>query len=146
MDIAALVISIVAIVVSVVIFIIELFTNKRINDINLISSFMNTIYEKHLISNIPNARKMICFSDNKLSGISNLQHVLNQIRQDSLYFKYSDEQFFNELKKECQELEDYIVENEGKKFEYYEQPNVNKKIEKSIESIYAIINKKYTSG
>lgn len=146
MEIAALIISILSIIVSFIVLFVELYYSKKINDINLEASYMTTIYAEHLIRNIPNARKYIGFPNNKLSGIVELQKSLNLLRQDSIYYKYSDESFYIELKNACQLLEDYIVNNEDKEMDFGGQADTYVYIEKSLQNIYAIVNKKYTNG
>ena len=63
--------------------------------------------------------------------------------QDSLYFLYSNEDFYYELKKKTQELEDYLVQQCGESFNGNEQQNVLKKIQELLNGIYHCISKGY---
>ena len=60
------------------------------------------------------------------------------------FYKYYDKKYYNLLQQEVQQLEDYIVNNDGKLFEIDEQAKVVDKISQSTERIYKLVFKKYS--
>lgn len=121
--------------------VIEFIKDSKMNQINLESEYFKDIYKDHLVYKIPTARKYIKFSmDNELEGTDKLIEELQQIRQESLYFQYNNAQFYDKLKGVLQNLEDYLVNNAGKKFVGEEQTQVYNYIKNAIDEIYKIIS------
>ncbi|GKU78001.1 hypothetical protein [Paenibacillus sp. L3-i20] len=144
MEIAAILVSIVAIIISIVVAIIQYNTAIGINKMNLKSVYFNEIYMKYLIYEIPNARKYIHITfEGKLTGDDKIRNELNKMRQDSLYYLYNDELFYNKLKHRCQILEDYIIESSTKKMLGEDQTEFNNKLKEELKAIYKIINDKF---
>ncbi len=147
LDIIAIILSFASLLVSIGVVTYELHGTKKINDINLVANIMNQIYMKYLITEIPEARRLIDFPGNKLCGTQRLQDVLVHLKNDSLFFKYSDNKFFDKLKNLCQDLEDYIVKNDGKKYDSLEEKNaVFTYIEEKLSDLYNLIENKYKNG
>ena len=145
MDLAALIIAILALVVSVIVPIIEDRRERKINKINLESEFYKEIYKEHLIKLIPNARKYIGFTESgRLRDTEELREELNKLRQDSLYFLYSDKEYYKELRRLTQGLEDYLINSEEKIYtSIEEQRQVFKEIQKGITELYTHISNNY---
>ena len=136
--------SLVAIIISVVVPGIEYFRDYKLNRVNLEADYYRKIYAEHLVKNIPYARKYIRFdSQGILCDVDRLISALQGLMQDSLYFLYSNEDFYYELKKKTQELEDYLVQQCGESFNGNEQQNVLKKIQELLNGIYHCISKGY---
>lgn len=114
--------------------------NEKINRINLKSAYFDEIYKEHLIYKIPEARRYIQFVNGTLIGTCKMTDELKNIQKDSLYYYYNDKKFFLELKKNLQELENYLMQREGQLFDVDEQLEVMNKIQENIEQIYACIN------
>lgn len=131
--------SLVAIVISIVALFVEYKRDYRINSINLEAEYFSDIYKKHLIINIPYARREICFIGNKLSGTNRMISLLKEILQDSYYYNYKDKIYYDALKDRIQSFEDYLCENTGQTFDCEEQTDVLNKIRKYIEDIYECI-------
>ncbi len=147
------IISIIAIIVSVFVALYEYTYNKKLNSINLESSYLEKIFADFLVNKIPEARNKIRFVSNKLDGINDLQNEVISIRKSALYYKYTDKDFYNDLKKNCQNLEDFIVTYANVEITGEDQYDISKKqmnilnkIETKIEDIYACINTKYKEG
>lgn len=77
---------------------------------NLESIYFNAIFKNILIYKIPKAQKKIYINESgKIQDDSDFIKLLNEIRNKSLYFKYTDKDFYDRLVKKLQDLEDYIV-------------------------------------
>lgn len=146
MDIAALIISILSIIVSTILFSVEMSANKKINDINLESELFKDIVKDFLTNKFPQSISNIHFQDTCLSGIDDLQQSLIEMRKSFKFYMYSDITFYNDLKSKLQELEDYVVSNEGKKYSIEEQSDVMKEIRSQMTGIYSLLKNKYKNG
>lgn len=96
------------------------------------------------MKSIPEARKMILYNNHIISDTEDLIDVLNNIRHSSLFYKYKDKDFYENLCKNLQDLEDELVQNTGIEFnddgKYVTFVN---KINSDIEKIYTLIMNKY---
>ena len=145
-DWIALGISVLAIIVSVVTAVSQWKSSKRINDINLAAELSKEIFRDYLINKIPNAINQIYFPNNTLSGIEELQKVLNDLRKSMQFFLHIDKPFYEDLKEKCQGLETYLVKNENKVFLPVEVGTVMNTISSYIDGIYKLLNDKYING
>lgn len=146
MDVAALIISILSLLISIVFAVAEIKNSKKINDINLDAELSRDIIKLYLTEKFPVAISKIHFPKQKLTQIGPLQVELNGLRNSLKFFKYYDNSFYKELKKKTQDLEDYIVQNEGKKYSVDEQGEVMDEIRNRMSDIYKCLNKKYKNG
>ena len=146
MDIVAIIISILSLIISITFSIVEYYHSKKINDINLESELFRDIIKEYLTTIFPNAISEIHFNEKRLTSISLLQEALNKFRNSLRFYKYYDEEFYNNLKTKTQEIEDYIVENEDKEFSFEDQGEVTNKIRQQIKELYRLIAKKYKNG
>jgi len=143
MEVIALIFSFVAIVISIV----SIREAKKLNDINLQSEYLKSIYFDYLTNKFPQARKKLRF-DNKsiLKDIEFLQEELIDFRKELFFYKYIDGQFYESIKMKIQTLEDFIVENEDcffaedKKYVFYS------KVDELMGEIYKCLEKKYKNG
>ncbi len=144
MDIIALICSILAVIISIVTIVVDYARDMRINTINLNSVYFDEIFKEHLIYKLPQSRRTLTISSSgKLNGTQNLINELNQIRKDSLYFCYADNEFYKGLWDRLTSLEDYIVCSEMENFsEDVKKQNFYYKIQISINDIYRYINSK----
>lgn len=138
-----MILAILAIIISVCTAVGEFIWNKAINVTNLESEFYKEIYFEYLMKKIPDARQEIRYNDSKVQDVVALTDVLNNMRQDSLFFKYKDKYFYGELKRMLQDLEDYLVQNNDKQMDADDFATVNNTINTKIEVIYDFIMKKY---
>ena len=135
--------SLAAVILSVISIFCSGILNKKINNINLQADIIIDVVKSFIKDKLPQAREKVRFNRGKLLGVEYLQNVLNDFRKDIIFIRYVDSRFFNKVKKYSQDLEDYVVENEGKKFESFEQENVQKNITRKMVKIMKLINKKY---
>ena len=146
MEIAALIISILSLLISSVIAIVDVASNKKINDVNLEAELSKDIIKEYLTKVFPQAVSKIYFKKRKLTNIVPLQNGLNNLRNRLKFFKYCDNSFFYELKIKTQALEDYIVNNEGRAFSAEDQVEVMGEIRRQMTDIYSLLKKKYKNG
>lgn len=138
MELAALIVSIISLIGTIGIAIVQYFQNRRISQCSLEEEFFSEIYKDHLVNKLPEARKRMWVDKNKkLNDDTDLIDELNKIRQDSLYFMYNNEQFYNKLKAALQELEDFLINSEEKSVE---ESSFFKEVQEKISTIYKIIS------
>lgn len=137
------VLAIVAIIISIFSVYYQWRNDLKLNSVNLEAEYFQKIYEKHLLYELPQARKYIFFQNNRLKDYDKLMDELNAIRNDSLYFLYSDKQFYEELKFALQDLEDFLGNCGNKEFTTENQQVILDEIQVKIEEIYNIIIKRY---
>ncbi|MBR5485517.1 MAG: hypothetical protein IKV41_03295 [Oscillospiraceae bacterium] len=90
--------------------------NREINEINLEVDLAKKVYLDYLLEEIPNSRKKITYNHVQVSGTKDLIETLNNMRRASIFYKFSDEDYYNKVCKELQDLEDILVEKSGKPF------------------------------
>lgn len=79
---------------------------------------------------------------NKLDDVNQMVETLSKMRNDSLYFKYSDKEFYDELMMLISDLEDYICDKRNNAETDIDQQSRNIiNVGEKIEKIYAYINK-----
>lgn len=144
MDMAALIVSIVAAVIALAVACIQRRTDHKLNQTNLESVYFNEIYKQYLIKRLPNARKYIHIDMNGiLKNTDRIRDELNNIRQDSLYYLYNDSGFYDQLKTKCQSLEDYLVTTSSSPLVGEEQTEFHNKLQSELKELYRIINNKF---
>jgi len=144
MEVAALVISIIALLVSIVVACIEYFRDFKIAKIGLEFEFYREIYKEHLIYKIPEARNVMWIDEKRyLRDSDKLIEELNRIRRDSLYFMYNNRPFYEELKTQLQKLEDYIIKAGEKELAIDEQATFLNTVQDSLDGIYRVISNAY---
>lgn len=137
-----LILSILAIIISIGSVLFEYFWNQRINITNLEAEFFKDIYSDYLMKQIPDARNVIHYNNNIVSDTDDLIEVLNNIRHSSLFYKYKDKNFYSQLCKLLQKLEDKLVSKTGQMSDD-DYASFIQEINSDIESIYDTIMKKY---
>ena len=144
MEVAALIISILALVLSIVVVIVETVREFKITRIGIEFEFYKEIYKEHLIRKIPEARRVMRFDElHHLRDAQMLIDELNAIRRDSLYFLYNNNKFYTQLKTKLQSLEDYLIETQSKELVADEQTIFWNKVQKDLNGIYETISKAY---
>lgn len=144
MEIAALCVSIISIIISCVVAFVGFRKDERLSRINIEVDFFREIYKQHLIYTIPIARtKMYIGPDEKIHDADELIKELNKIRKDSLFFKFKNKIFYDELKNSLRALEDFLVKSEDKEFDSNDRTNFDLEVEKNISKIYEVITKAY---
>lgn len=136
------VLSVLAIVVSIIAIIMQWYNSWKSRKINLEAEYFSKIYQEYLVEKVPKARLMICYNNCILGGVDELIQVLNDMRRDSLFFKYQDAKFYQNICKELQKLEDKLVKKSGKMSDE-EYVMFVTELNGDIEMIYDIINRRY---
>ncbi|MFR3727681.1 hypothetical protein [Lacrimispora sp.] len=106
-------VSIAAIIISIISPIFEYNWNKMLNKTNLEAEYFNKLYNQFLMQDFPEARCFLHYSDNNFGGINQLIEVLRDIRKKSIFFKYHNKTFYEEMLKLIQKIEDDLILNEG---------------------------------
>lgn len=144
---ASLIVSIVALLVSVIVVVYDKKVDKKLNDISLESTYFNDLYKDFLLKDLPQNRLKITINfEGKLVGGNDLVNTLNEIRKSSTYFLYTDKEFYDELKKCTQDLEDYILSAEDKSLVGEDQTEVFNDISSKISKIYKVMTEKCFKG
>lgn len=139
------VLSVIAIVVAIGTAIFEFFWNRVIFKMEISKDIAKEIYNDFLLVKIPEAREKISYNKKrkKIEGTESLEEILNEVRKASLYYKFSDKKFFTSLKKDLQNLEDYLVLESGNKMDEDDYLKVATIINASLENIYKSIISRY---
>lgn len=143
-EIATFVLSVVSFVVSTTVAIVAVVYSVTVNNTNLEAEHIRILYQKHIFEEIPSARRLVQFNgEGNLIGGGELKKAILELRKDSIYYKYTDNIFYNALKLACQKLEEYLIENTGKVLSGEDQADVLNEIDRLIASLYSTINIKY---
>ena len=146
MDLSSLIISVVSFIVSTISIIISFKQNQNINSLNIQSRYFEKIFDKYLIEEIPKARVYIRYYNNRLADVDKLIDVLGKLKSDSLYFKYSKKNFYEELKENIDYLELFLTNcSNNSESDSDKQYQNMLEIGNKITSIYTIINE-YSTG
>lgn len=143
-NIVELFLSGVAIIISLAAILLELWGNQRLNKVNLESRYYDEIYKEYLIMKIPEARNKLVFNNNKILGADTLIDVLNEMRRNSIFFKFHNKKFYDSLYGKLQCLEDELVEKSDKTLENDEFCSFTNEVNDGLEKIYDIILTNYT--
>lgn len=109
---------------------------------NLESIYFNAIFKNILIYRIPKAQKKIYINESgKIQDDSDFIKLLNEIRNKSLYFKYTDKDFYDRLVKKLQDLEDYIVTRGNKQI--LDRNIFLQSINEKVEDLYRLLIEYY---
>ena len=139
MELASLIIAIISLVIS-------FFQNKKINSLNLQSRYFEKIFDEYLIKKIPESRKYIKSHNDRLVDADRLIDTTDELKKDSLYFKYSNKEFYEKLKKNIDDLGVFLTACSNRNESDLDQQVKNLlEIGEKIESIYKLINK-YSTG
>lgn len=133
--------AIIAIVVSFGCFIFEAYCSNKTNKINLENKYYEKIFDEILMYKIPKARDYIFYSSDseKLEHTEKLQGVMVELMKRAVFFKYKNLEFYNQLCEVLREIEEYLMNSEGKmtKKEYVKfESNLDKK----LEDLYSLIS------
>lgn len=108
-----------------------------------VECFLQEIYNEYLRKKLPKVLNSIRFDGENLSNAEELIKVLNGIKEESFFLKFSDKKYYDSLSRELQKLEDKLIVKEVKmSLDDYEKFMVD--INDDIERIYLIILSKCT--
>lgn len=133
----------IAIVVSIGSAAYQWYLDSHMNKINLEADNFRTLFSKHLLYDLPIARTYLRFVNGQLIDTDLLLDEINHIRQDALYFMYSDIDFYTDIKIKLQEFEDYLINTSNEILTPHDENQVLDEIQKKLETIYTTFNNKY---
>lgn len=144
LSIWAIGISLIAILVSICTAIWQGCQETKRQKVDLNSGFYKDIYWEYLIKRIPESRNFVKHNtvENKITGTDNIIDELNNIRRDSLFFKFNDRNFYEEICEKLQNLEDKYVKADKMILAKYDE--FNKEVDLMLTEIYDTITSKYT--
>ena len=93
-DDIAIIISLISLIATIILAVVTYWQNQKLKIVDLEANYFTKIYQDFLCSRIPEARVSMRFLNGRLEGDEVLIRVLNEMRRDSLYFKYADESFY----------------------------------------------------
>lgn len=94
------VLAVIAIVVSIGAAAIGYYNDKKINNINIDIQYYDKVYSEYLLERIPECRMRIeRKADGTLLGVDEFIRLLREMRKNSLYFKFANEEFYNEFRR-----------------------------------------------
>lgn len=144
METEAFILSIFSTVCSILLTLASLRLNRKINYVNSEANFYDDIFYQVLKNEIPNARKKLQFTKNKLekNNYIELTSTLTKLKKDIFCFHYKNPKFYIKLEKVIIDLDDFIISTSNKQYiEITEQSQVLKTIDKKIKLIYKCIFK-----
>ena len=114
---------------------------KKINKFYVNQKYHSKIFDDFLIDKIPVARQDIKFDDEgKLVNAQKFVDELSNLRNNSLFYKYNSKEFYNKIKKQTQEIEDYVMNLGNKITEKEEQSKIFISINEKTEKLYEFIS------
>lgn len=138
-----LILSIVAILISVAAIVIEWVEAKQNIRIGLEADYFSKIYQEYLMKKLPEARRLIRLNnDGKLCDTDSLIDELNNMRRDSLFFKYHDKIFYKNIRSKLQNLEDKLTKKSDV-MDGDEYAEFISELNEDLGDIYVTINNKY---
>lgn len=139
----SIVISVLALVVSIIVVITNAIREKRIKQRDLNDKIFLEVYLNYMIKEIPEAvAKVGIVGDGELSGAKEYAEVLRRVKLKSIYYRYSDNDFYNDITNKLSELEDYLVNNLNGKHTGDAQQKVLNDIQNKTREIYSLLNTK----
>lgn len=145
-ELASLIIAIFAFICSVIAVIINYNQNQKLSSLKMQSRYYEKIFDTYLIKDIPKSRNYMRYINGKLVDANKLIDTLDRMKKASLFFKYNNERFYDELIKAIDELGD-ILTNYSNTTEHDQDKQYNNinKVKEKVTKIYQIIYK-YSNG
>lgn len=144
MEVAALIISILSLIASIILAIYGAKITGKINDSNQQADLLMDAYDDYLVKKIPESRAKISFDEEgKLVFFQEFKNYMFELLEKSKCYKYLDNTYYEELKKQIIELEDYLLGKTNVSSSTELQLSINKEIDKRLSSIYSLALNKY---
>lgn len=139
------VLSIIAIIISILAVSFEYYYTFRINKNALMSIYYSDTFKKYLTDLIPNARTKISYNRNTkfLACTDELENIILDMRQESLYFKYQKATFYSKLIEILNIIDDLLVTNGNSRLSEYKYNEFEKNLDNAVAKVYKIINDNY---
>ncbi len=138
----SLVVAILAVGWSIVTTIINYKQNNKLSTLNMQSRYYEKIFDDYLITYIPESREYINYTHDQLTDADKMNETLDQMKKDAKFFKYQNEEFFDELTKAIDALQKDLAyySNTPEKDRDKQYNNMNE-IKTKTSAIYKIIFK-----
>lgn len=137
--------SVIAIIISIMTVFFEFYYTAHNSKNSLMSIYYSETYKKYLTRLIPDARMAIPYNRQTkiLSGTDTLERVILDIRQESLYFKYQNKKFYNNLMKKLDLIDDLLVLNGQQRLAWNSYKEFEMKLDDIIAKMYELVNNNY---
>ncbi len=145
MELAALIISIFALLLSIKTACDEAKRDYKITRITIEAEIYKKVFDNYLIKRIPEARGYLLINvNNLLQDDQLLIDELNAMRRSALVFRYAKPAFYKDLKRSLQAFEDYLVSSEGIVFVGDEKTDFLKNVQEYLTEIYDLVFNAYS--
>lgn len=134
-------IAVIALIVSTSLLIYQIYKELFYRRKELESSIFLEIYKDTLLFDIPKARRAIGYSENRIIGTDEIIETISQLRKQSTFYQYADKDFYKEVLRLSEEIEDEFVvakdmrDNEYRKF--------IQKMDNRFSTLYKLLMSKY---
>ena len=146
MDIIEIISAVLALIFSIISFFIALNASKKDSINSLQSRYYEKIFDDYLINKLPKARELITFNNGEMIGAEDLIDELDAMKSSSLYFKYNNAEFYDQLTSAIDNTTKYISEScNSNPIDQDRQSEIIKKTKELITDIYQIIFNSATS-
>lgn len=143
-DRLAIVISLISLVSTIILAIVTYWQNQKLKIVDLEADYFTKIYQDFLCDKLPQARASMKFLNRRLEGDQLFRTTLNDMRRNSAYFKYADEDFYEKVTNQLYNIEDYVVqENNHPPLDGNEESAFFEGLTAKIQELYQIISKRY---
>lgn len=141
MDYFTIITSIVTIFVTFIVTKWQIIHDRKMNLLNLENEYFREIFQSFIVEKIPIARNKVTILENgKITGKAELIAELHNIMKGSLYYKYIDYKFYDDLCYKIQCLEDFLIVPDESDNKYV----VENFIDCYIEDIYKCLSDQYS--
>lgn len=142
------IIALIAVIVSLVAIVLSILAMKQttnINKTNLQAEYFKKIFFEYIVDFIPEKAMKLRYTNGKLDeNYRDLIEVVMEMFQNSKFFSYAKQDFYMDLKKECEVFEDVVLEIAGRRtYVIEEQKNNLVNINTELQKIVELINKNY---
>lgn len=116
---------------------------SKYNTVNLESNYLDEIYKPYILTLLPEAQNKIGIVNQRIVGTDDLIDIVNNMRKSSIYYKYQDDGFYNELKDKLENIENLLVESGNMSYSDKSFTEFTSNLHKLIKEIYYMIHQKY---
>lgn len=119
---------------------------RKLNTTNLQAIFYEEIFKKYLVEKIPEAIRRLDYRNGRLdNNYKQINMTLLQMMDECAYFAYANDEFYNELRRKCEELDEKLVKERGNNTSDREQQvKFIYSVHEDIKEIVKYINRNYS--
>lgn len=139
------ILAFIAIIVSIIVYFRGERINKGINKHNSNQKFFEKIYFDYMIHKIPSAWNQFDQSSGLLEEPGdNLNKVINEMLDQSLFYKFFNRTFYNDLSKILIELDDLLVDSGNHKGDKLIYQDYKDRVNGLINKLYSKLKEQYS--